>query len=191
MYSTEITLQLCINTSLRFLVEIIKQSMMNNSNRVRLIDFEEQHIETYLSWFENNPQLYIDTKTNEKLTLKDMSEIQKYWSATPGLKCMLIEHMASGSLIGDVNAIHYNSMEDNEVEVNIMIALSEYRRKGYAIEALRLLEEYCKEKMGYHRCIAKIDEDNTSSISFFNKSGYSLTKHNHQDKEYWYVKLLV
>jgi RimJ/RimL family protein N-acetyltransferase len=82
-----------------------------------------------------------------------------------------------GRMIGDINLFFSKWIEPNEAEINIMIALKSERGKGYAKEALSLIESFARVYYSKDQIIAKIKDDNTSSMKLFEKSGYSLTNH--------------
>jgi len=74
-----------------------------------------------------------------------------------------------GKVIGDVDMFLSPS---GEAEVNIMIGEPEWRRHGYASEALTLAEQYAIQKLGVQKFIAKIGKDNQPSMAFFARHGY-------------------
>jgi diamine N-acetyltransferase len=49
-----------------------------------------------------------------------------------------------------------------------------YRRKGFALEALNLLIEYCFATMNLHQLYCNIEEGNTESIKLFTKAGFKV-----------------
>jgi len=53
-----------------------------------------------------------------------------------------------------------------------LIILEHYRRKGYALQALELLENYCIRFYNMHQIYANIAAENTESIQLFEKSKF-------------------
>lgn len=51
------------------------------------------------------------------------------------------------------------------------------RRKGFALEALNLLVEYCFNTLNLHQLYCNIGQNNTESISLFTKAGFTLCGH--------------
>lgn len=51
---------------------------------------------------------------------------------------------------------------------------AQYRNKGYATEALTLLEKYCFDTLQLHQIYANIAENNPKSITLFEKHGFEL-----------------
>lgn len=58
--------------------------------------------------------------------------------------------------------------------LQLAIADEEYRREGYALEALELLEGYIFHKLAYERIAVRIVAFNTAAIGLFKKAGYKL-----------------
>ena len=74
-------------------------------------------------------------------------------------------------MVGDVN-LFFNDLDDPTVaEVEIMIAEPSCRRKGLAVEALKLFLYYGATHHGVTRFYAKIGEANEASIAMFKVGG--------------------
>lgn len=58
--------------------------------------------------------------------------------------------------------------------IGIMIS-SEYRNKNYGSDSIELLKIYCKKNLLLHQIYCNISENNTKSISLFEKSGFIKT----------------
>jgi diamine N-acetyltransferase len=70
--------------------------------------------------------------------------------------------------IYDVNFKHERG------SVGILIGEKEERKKGYALEALLILQEYATKILDFHNLTASVLEDNKDSIRLFENAGYSL-----------------
>lgn len=57
--------------------------------------------------------------------------------------------------------------------VGIIIFSEENKGKGYASEALQLINKYAVKHLNIHQLYANITEDNLQSIKLFNKAGYT------------------
>ena len=57
--------------------------------------------------------------------------------------------------------------------VGIIIFSEENKGKGYASEALQLINKYAVKHLNIHQLYANITEDNLQSIKLFNKAGYA------------------
>jgi len=72
-------------------------------------------------------------------------------------------------IIGDVN-LFFNLYEESKTcEVNIMIAETSARRRGFAKEALILIMMYAMDRLNADRFYCKISKDNDSSLSLFRR----------------------
>ena len=67
---------------------------------------------------------------------------------------------------------HHQYLEENEAEIDVMIAEKDYRSKGYAQEAVSMMMSYGLEAYKKNTFIAKIKEDNLPSIGLFKKLGF-------------------
>ena len=81
-------------------------------------------------------------------------------------------------MIGDINLFFSEWIENNEAEINIMIAVKEFRGKGYAGQAVEAVQTFAMGIYGRDTIIAKIKEDNIGSIKLFEKLGYTFIQDN-------------
>lgn len=58
--------------------------------------------------------------------------------------------------------------------LQLVIADEKYRREGYALEALELLERYIFHTLAYQRIAVRIIDFNKPAIRLFKKAGYKL-----------------
>lgn len=97
---------------------------------------------------------------------------------------MIIVENASGNAVGIIDLYDFDA-RDSRACVGIFIA-DNHRRKGYAAEALFLLNEYGRETLALHQLASWVSVDNEPSIRLFKKAGYkskaclrSWIKHGH------------
>lgn len=64
-----------------------------------------------------------------------------------------------------------------------MIALRSERGKGYAKEAMNMVEAFALVYYQRSEIIAKIKDDNAASMKLFEKCGYSFVSHSESFKE--------
>jgi RimJ/RimL family protein N-acetyltransferase len=69
---------------------------------------------------------------SEPLTYEEELENHKSWLTDPKKYTFLVFAKDNNKLIGDVNLFFSDWIEPNEAEINIMIAVKEYRGKGLA-----------------------------------------------------------
>ena len=161
----------------------MENTILLQSERLNLLNFQEKHIPEYYKFFQNNPKLLKLTKTDYAPSLLETEEIQKYWKNAKNCYCFVLEEKNNKELIGDINLIHYECFENDEMELSIMISFEKNRRKGYGKESLFLAEEFIKKFLIYKKIICKIDKNNLPSINFFKKYGYVFYKDNERDNE--------
>ena len=49
------------------------------------------------------------------------------------------------------------------------------RRRGVAVEALRLLKDYCRTRLGLHQLTATVADSNEPALKTFEKAGFKVT----------------
>jgi len=114
-------------------------------------------------------------------------------SVQEGLDIPTADDVARMKMIGDVNMFF---KDEGEVECEIMIAERDYRRKGYGLEALRLLFRYATDQTTFSSSsslpvptpfsprlpvnpalVVRVGASNRPSIALFHKLGFSVSKH--------------
>lgn len=91
---------------------------------------------------------------------------------TRQLRLMIDWHSAPGgtATIGSIDLYDFDPMHKR---AGIGILIDEiYRRKGFALEALNLLVEYCFDTLNLHQVYCSIELNNTESIGLFVKAGF-------------------
>jgi len=74
-------------------------------------------------------------------------------------------------LIGNVELCHMNWWQNKAGEICYMIK-KEYRGKGYAKEASKILINHCFKKLRFHKIYADTDHDNIISQKVLEKLGF-------------------
>ncbi|CAL8101256.1 unnamed protein product [Orchesella dallaii] len=160
--------------------------------KVVLVPYRKSHVPKYHEWMEDEETLRLTG--SDRLTLDEEFEMQQKW-AEDNDKCTFIildgelwktsEGNEVTAMVGDTNLFFNilpssNGEEEEDAqqcpysvaEIEIMIAEKSARRKGLATEALTLMMTFGKEELGVQKFIAKIKEDNESSIALFEKLGF-------------------
>ncbi len=84
----------------------------------------------------------------------------------------IIEENISRTAVGAIDLFDFDPLH---LRAGIGILIDEkHRNKGYALDALILIENYCKQFLQLHQIFANIAEDNLLSISLFTKRGFLL-----------------
>jgi len=141
-----------------------------NGECVSLLPYCRSHVATYHNWMKD-PWL-LEMTASEPLSLDEEYAMQASWRDDPKKLTFIVADRSSGKLAGDVNLFYNISEDENAAEIEVMIAEQEFRRKGFAREALCLLMVYAQRELGTARFVAKIGEKNVPSLSLFRKLGY-------------------
>ncbi|MBM3403453.1 MAG: GNAT family N-acetyltransferase [Bacteroidetes bacterium] len=85
----------------------------------------------------------------------------------------MIEKVTKGRPAGAIGTIDLFDFDPKNMRAGIGILIQqEERGKGYALESLHLLLEYCFQTIGMHTVYAGIPENNLPSIRLFERAGF-------------------
>ncbi len=150
---------------------------MNHSNNVLLKVPEPEHTDILVKW-ENNPDIWHAGDSNIPCSRFAMEQfiLQSQQDAfTQKQVRFMIELFADGKQIPVGTADLYDiNAYNRRAGVGIML-IKEYRKKGYAADALGRLVGYAFDDLGLQQVYARIKEDNSSSIKLFRKLGFEQT----------------
>ena len=152
---------------------------MNNLENtiVKLRAPEPSDLELLYSW-ENNMEIW---KVSNTLTPFSKYVLKKYietshldiWE-TKQLR-LIIEAKNQSSLmcvpVGTIDLFDFDPFH-SRAGIGILIANMEYRKKGYATEALSLLIRYAFETLQLHQLYCNISHDNHVSLQLFKNHGF-------------------
>ena len=146
--------------------------MNKNNHNIKLRVPEPEDIETLVSW-ENDASIWHAGITTipysrfevEQFILKNQNDAFQEKQVR-----FLITLASNNKSIGtadlfDINALH------RRAGIGIMI-VKEYRNKGYAKEALQLIEEYAFKSLWLQQIYANIHANNSISIELFKTAGF-------------------
>lgn len=154
---------------------------MNNleNHLVKLRALEPSDLELLYTW-ENNMEIWNVSNTItpfSKYVLKkyiDTSHLD-IWEAKQ-LR-LIIEAKTTSSLmcvpVGSIDLFDFEPFH-MRAGVGILIAGNEYRQKGFATEALRLLIKYSFETLQLHQLYCNISSDNSISLKLFQNLGFEI-----------------
>ena len=147
---------------------------MLKGDNVFLRPIEPSDANTIVLW-ENNTDNWRVSGTEAPYSLHGIldyiNSIQNF-RASGELRLMICKN-DSGIAIGTLDLFEAN-FKHGRAGVGILIANESERNKGYALESLKLLEEYVVEIFDFYNLTANVLEDNISSIKLFENAGYSL-----------------
>eukprot|EP00758_Cryptobia_borreli_P009872 Tbor_TRINITY_DN5519_c0_g1::TRINITY_DN5519_c0_g1_i1::g.13480::m.13480 len=175
--------------------------LMNNSNvslrghRLLMVPYLPHHVKQYHKWM-TDEDLLRDT-CSEPLSLEEEYSNQASWlTSTDKLTFIILapsrlsnlllysggddqdEPTSSMVMIGDCNIFNVACSDEDEMEINVMIAESSFRGQGLAKEAISLMMCYCIKVLNMHRFVAKVINSNEASKNLFEKSslGFKIQK---------------
>lgn len=138
---------------------------------------------TILLW-ENNPENWRYSDMEKPYTLFEiMSYLEDAHDVLANLQIrFMIIHKESEQPLGTIDLFEIN-FKNKRAEIGILIADKINREKGFAKEALLLIEKYTKNKLKLDQLYCTIHSDNTPSISLFESASYIKTG----EKKNWYI----
>lgn len=144
---------------------------MLQGNKIRLRAIEPWDVDKILEW-ENNHKNWRVSNTSvpfsKDLILQYVNSAQDIY-AVKQIRLMITQ-LHDLAPIGSLDVFDFDP-KHQRAGVGILIE-KEYRGKGYASEALSLLDEYALNVIGIRNLYCNILEDNTQSQSLFEKAGY-------------------
>jgi diamine N-acetyltransferase len=145
---------------------------MLKSDRILLRAVEPKDLD-YLFQAENDMQIWNLSSTLipfSRRTLKDYAN-SIHDLATQKQFRYIIELSDSRIVIGMVDLFDYDAV-NARAGVGIIISEPNERNKGYALESLRLLEDYARKTLHLNQLYCSMHASNASSIKLFQKLGY-------------------
>jgi len=146
--------------------------MRLTGQKVQLRPVEKDDATRLMLW-ENDPRHWKVSGTEVPFSLHAILEYieQAQHIRTHGQLRLMICDLLTGESVGTVDL--YNAdFKHSRAAVGVLIAEDEFRNRGYALEALELLENYVREILGFHNLYCSIHGDNAASIALFEKAGY-------------------
>lgn len=146
----------------------------NQDFKVRLRAVEPEDVDKMYIW-ENDREIWPFGGTHAPMSRHQLWEYANNYDANPfssGQLRLIIEisgkdegKEACGTAdLYDIDAVNSRAM------TGIMVA-PEWRRKGIAAKALKLLETYCRDTLGLAILASEVASDNLPSINLFGKKG--------------------
>ena len=89
--------------------------------------------------------------------------------------CLGMQLLCKHSEEGDTNCIGIFDAEIKKAGIGILIS-EEFRKNGFASEALKLLVTHCFNKLYLRQLYCNIHADNIASLNLFKKNGFSQIK---------------
>lgn len=144
---------------------------MLNGDKIYLRALEPSDFETLLKW-ENDSQYWPVSNTLtpfSKHILHQYVNLAQDIYTVKQIRLMVVEQ-GTGLNVGAIDVFEFNPRHQH-AGVGILID-ENFRKKGYAIEALHLLKNYAVETVGIRNLTASITSDNLASVALFEKAGF-------------------
>ena len=146
---------------------------MNIEGRIcRLRALEPEDIEVMYGW-ENDTNVWRDSGTTAPFSrhvLSRLIEEQQFDIYATRQMRLVIEDVATRETVGAVDIFEFDP-HNRRAGVGIIVS-PPFRQRGFALDALRALEQYASEILHLHQLWCSIAEDNTASLALFARAEY-------------------
>jgi diamine N-acetyltransferase len=139
---------------------------------IRLRATEPEDLEVLYSW-ENDTAMWkngVSIAPFSRFTIRQYLIDSKQDIYTDRQLRLMVELKESGETIGTIDLYDFDPFH-RRAGVGILID-KRFRKQGYGLQTLKLLEDYAFDFLNLHQLYAFIPESNTSSIYLFTKAGY-------------------
>jgi diamine N-acetyltransferase len=155
-----------------YLAEILNS--MFKGKKISLRQMEIADVEHLYEW-ENNPENWIYGNTLnpysrfflEQYVLSSQNDILQ----DKQLRLVIFEN--SGDPCGAIDLFDFDA-QNKRAAVGILVK-AEKQGRGYALEALKLLVNYCKKTLNLKQLYCSIEVGNDKSLNLFKKAGFEVT----------------
>lgn len=150
---------------------------MLSNNFIRLRALEPTDIDTIYRW-ENDSRLWLTGSAVAPFSRKQVWDYIGNYTADPftsGELRLMIADTQSGEPFGMVDLTNFDPV-NRRAQVGIMVDIA-HQRRGVASNALTLMAQYCKDRLGLHQLWAIIPADNAASRALFARQGYGICGH--------------
>jgi diamine N-acetyltransferase len=140
---------------------------------ISLRALEPEDLELLYEW-ENNISYWGVSNTIvpfSKFTLKRYLENSHKNIYETGQLRLMIDHISDSKTMGTIDIFDFDPFH-KRAGLGILIAIEDYRRKGYASMALRCLVDYCFDTLQLHQLYCNILANNCESMDLFKKTGF-------------------
>ncbi|EGR29149.1 n-acetyltransferase 9, putative [Ichthyophthirius multifiliis] len=162
-----------------------KQHFYLKTPKILLCPYLKQFIPLYHQFMQDEEILYLTG--SEPLTIDEELQNQESWLKDESKYTFIIfqkdeniklhyddfpEETYNYRMVGDINLFFHSYIEENEAEIDVMIADKQARRQGLAQQAVEIMMDFGMAYYKKNRFIAKIKNDNQKSIKLFEKIGF-------------------
>ena len=141
----------------------------------RLRAVEPDDARTMYEW-ENDPDVWRVSGTTAPCSLDALlafiAEQQRGIYASGGLRLIIVA--PQGEAVGAVDLFDFDPV-NLRAGVGVLVYGGENRRRGYASDALAVVEEYAREVLHLHQLWCGVGADNEASLALFERAGYEIS----------------
>lgn len=146
--------------------------MLLENDKIKLRALEPEDVELLYNW-ENNPHLWQVGNTRQpysKFALRQYIQQAHETIYEAGHLRLIVVEIENQKAVGTVDLFDFD-MHNSKVALGLYID-AVHQGKGYATQALHLIEEYVFSFLKLHQLYCHISENNTASRTMFEKEGY-------------------
>lgn len=139
---------------------------------VRLRPLEPEDLELLYEWENDLPTWKVSNTLVpfSKYILKQYIE-ESHRDIFDTKQLRLVIEDLSGKAVGAIDLFDFDPYHQR-AGIGILIHATEDRRKGLALDAIKLMARYSLKVLGLHQIYANITIDNLASINLFEKAGF-------------------
>jgi len=147
---------------------------MISSEKIVLRAPEPEDID-FLYQLENDEKLWYVSQTFRPFSRFEMEQYVLMAEKDPyeSHQVRFMINLKSGDTIGTVDLFEIDPY-NKRAGVGIVI-VEDFRERGFAYEALKLVISYCFDQLNLHQLYCNIEVDNTVSIELFKKAGFEVS----------------
>lgn len=148
-------------------------SLLSPGLALRLDPYTAAHVPSYHRWMSRADLLH--ATGSEPLSAAAEAASCEAWRADAGKLTFIIVAPEAGRMLGDVNVVFDVGGEEGFVaEVDVMLAVNEFRRRGIATEAVCAAMGYAvfELRRDVEAFVAKVKTDNGASLGMFQRMGF-------------------
>lgn len=146
--------------------------MRLGGKNISLRAVEPNDASTIFIW-ENNPLNWRISHTEVPFSMHNIHQLIEQFSnpRVSGHVRLMIDHISLSKSIGTIDLFDIN-FKHGFASIGILIADEEFRRKGFAEEALNICLDYCFDHLELYNLQCFIHGDNLASVRLFEKLGF-------------------
>jgi len=146
---------------------------MLTSEKILLRAPEPQDVD-FLYHLENDEKLWHISQTFRPFSRFEMEQYVLMAEKDPfeAHQVRFMINLHSGETIGTIDLFTVDPY-NKRAGVGIVI-VETYRKKGYALEAIKLIIEYCFNQLNLHQLYCNIESSNFGSLELFKKAGFEI-----------------